>query len=361
MYRKKKKKRSDEDREEIVGEATRRVVEMLRAAGVPIPDGLCLPGPTNRISSEEEHEDEERDVHDREYNEAPSPQREYIEAPLPEPDTIDLLTNETKCSLLDDSGKNIELAFATVFPQQKTCHTVPVQTGYAVVKPTYVWPNARHIDLPISVGDEITNLGEALSQWIQWPRKQILVPPRSSRGPNSASPSVDTTSDAGTENKQKERHVSKPVAKQQDPKKVSEKQNQKQQESEKGSEKQKQKQEEPAEDPNKKQQEPEKDPKKHPEPAQDPENQKQKEVQKDPEQQKQQEKQKEAHKDPEQPKEQEKEPQKDPDQQPQQDDPNQQENDVIQSKNKKNPMLTPFGLCHILNTSLVSPCCQKRK
>ena len=42
MYRKKKKRRSDADKEEIVGEAINRVMELLRVAGVPIPDGLCL-------------------------------------------------------------------------------------------------------------------------------------------------------------------------------------------------------------------------------------------------------------------------------------------------------------------------------
>ena len=42
MYRKRKKRRSDADKEEIVGEAITRVIAMLRVAGVPIPDGLCL-------------------------------------------------------------------------------------------------------------------------------------------------------------------------------------------------------------------------------------------------------------------------------------------------------------------------------
>ena len=92
----------------------------------------------------------------------------------------------------------MELALGTVYPNQQTCHTVPVQNGYVVVQPTYVWPNARHIKLPIPVEDEITTLADSLLQRIQWPRRRILIPPRS-RDPNSAAPSAgNTASDAAT-------------------------------------------------------------------------------------------------------------------------------------------------------------------
>ena len=92
----------------------------------------------------------------------------------------------------------MELALGTVYPNQQTCHIVPVQNGYAVVQPTYVWPNARHIKLPIPVEDEITTLADSLLQHIQWPRWRILIPPRS-RDPNSAAPSAgNTASDAAT-------------------------------------------------------------------------------------------------------------------------------------------------------------------
>ena len=116
----------------------------------------------------------------------------------PQPDTIDLLTKPTKCSLLDGSECDMELALGTVYPNQQTCHTVPVQNGYAVVQLTYVWPNARHIKLPIPVEDEITTLADSLLQRIQWPRRRILIPPRS-RDPNSTAPSAgNTASDAAT-------------------------------------------------------------------------------------------------------------------------------------------------------------------
>ncbi|RLN28936.1 hypothetical protein C2845_PM05G13560 [Panicum miliaceum] len=151
MYWKKKRRRSDADKEEIVGEAITRVMELLRVAGVHIPDGLCITQAGHKSSCEEE----------------PHVNAEYnIEPPPPEPDTIDLLIEPTKCSLLDGSGYDMELALATIYPKQETCHTVPVQNGYAVVQPTNVWANARHINLPIPVGDEITTLGDALLQRI---------------------------------------------------------------------------------------------------------------------------------------------------------------------------------------------------
>ena len=184
MYRK-KKRRSDADKEEIVGEAINRVMELLRVAGVPIPDGLCL---TQSVHNRSSDNIAEEDVPiNKGQNDGP-----------PQPDTIDLLTEPTKCSLLDGSECDMELALGTVYPNQQTCHTVPVQNGYAVVQPTYVWPNARHIKLPIPVEDEITTLADSLLQHIQWPRWRILIPPRS-RDPNSAAPSAgNTASDAAT-------------------------------------------------------------------------------------------------------------------------------------------------------------------
>jgi hypothetical protein len=76
-------------------------------------------------------------------------------------DTIDKMTEPTACSLLDGIGINVELALAKVFPFQKACHSLPVQDGYVVVQPTYVWANAGHYPLPVPVdGGDITTLAE---------------------------------------------------------------------------------------------------------------------------------------------------------------------------------------------------------
>jgi hypothetical protein len=75
-------------------------------------------------------------------------------------DTIDKLTEPTRCSLLDGT---VELALAKVFPSQKACHSVPVQDGYVVVQPTYVWANASQYPLPVPIdGGDVATLAEAL-------------------------------------------------------------------------------------------------------------------------------------------------------------------------------------------------------
>ena len=99
MYRKKRNKRSDADKEKIVGEAVSRVIHMLRQAGVAIPDGLGLTqAPHLSSSSEREgaHEMEgEGGAHVSEK------QARVNEGASLETDTIDQLKELTKCSLLD--------------------------------------------------------------------------------------------------------------------------------------------------------------------------------------------------------------------------------------------------------------------
>jgi hypothetical protein len=65
-------------------------------------------------------------------------------------DTIDKLTEPTVCSLLDGT---VELTLAKVFPSQKACHSVPMQDGYVVVQPTYVWANASQYPLPVPIDE----------------------------------------------------------------------------------------------------------------------------------------------------------------------------------------------------------------
>jgi hypothetical protein len=80
-------------------------------------------------------------------------------------DIIDKWTEPTACSLLDGTEINVELALEEVIPFQKACHSVPVQDGYVVVQPTYVWYNSSHYTLPVTIdGGDIANLAEALVQ-----------------------------------------------------------------------------------------------------------------------------------------------------------------------------------------------------
>ena len=53
-------------------------------------------------------------------------------------------------------------------PQEKDCHTVPVQDGYVVVKIDHVHQNAEPIPLDIPMADaEIFTLGDARNTWIK--------------------------------------------------------------------------------------------------------------------------------------------------------------------------------------------------
>jgi hypothetical protein len=87
-----------------------------------------------------------------------------------------------------------------VFPFQKACHSVPVQDGYVVVQPTFVWANAGHYSLPVPIdGGDIATLAEAVVQRIQWKKNRILIPPMT-RNPNLevAIGSRGTTSNGGS-------------------------------------------------------------------------------------------------------------------------------------------------------------------
>ncbi|PVH33772.1 hypothetical protein PAHAL_8G062200 [Panicum hallii] len=133
MYRKKRKKtkeRSDAEKEKIVGETAIRVINMLRQAGVVIPDALCPTQPTHTGSSEQEDASvsAEEDVRGSGEDHGPFNENE-ADSRSSMLDTIDKLTEPTKCSLLDGTGHNLELAVATVYPYQETCHCVPVQEG----------------------------------------------------------------------------------------------------------------------------------------------------------------------------------------------------------------------------------------
>ena len=117
MYRKKKKRRSDADKEEIVGEAINRVMELLRVAGVPIPDGLCLTQSVHNRSVDNTTEDVPIENDGQNDNTAANNPKGQNDGPT-QPNTIDLLTEPTKCSLLDGSECDMELALGTVYPNQ---------------------------------------------------------------------------------------------------------------------------------------------------------------------------------------------------------------------------------------------------
>jgi hypothetical protein len=172
------------------------IVHALRLSGINIPKNALLPSrlPAHVNSSEVKDMDgiEEEDGHDREEEHAHDSEEDvreqdhwnansdeanevHSESRSPMLDTIDKLTEATACSLLDGT---VELALAKVFPFQKACHSVPVQDGYVVVQPTYVWANAGQYPLPVPIdGGDVATLAKALVQRIQWPKDMIIIPP----------------------------------------------------------------------------------------------------------------------------------------------------------------------------------------
>jgi hypothetical protein len=120
----------------------------------------------------------------------------YSDSRSPMLDTIDKVTEPTVCSLLDGT---VELALAKVFPSQKACYSVPVQDGYVVVQPTYVWANTSQYPLPVPIdGGDVATLAAALVQRIQWPIDRIIIPPMTKHpNPEAATGSRGTTTNGG--------------------------------------------------------------------------------------------------------------------------------------------------------------------
>jgi hypothetical protein len=216
MYRKKRNQRSDAH--DVMADKTfKSIVHALRLLGINIPKNAFLPSqlPAPVSSSEEEDMDgiEEEDGHYCEEEHAHDSEEDgreqdhwnangdeanevHSDSRSPMLGTIDKLTEPTTFSLLDGT---VELALAKVFPSQKAPHSVPVQDGYVVVQPTYVWANASQYPLPVPIdGGDVATLAEALIQRIQWTKDRIIIPPMTRHpNPEAATGSRGTTSDGG--------------------------------------------------------------------------------------------------------------------------------------------------------------------
>ena len=95
-----------------------------------------------------------------------------------DPDTIDLLTEPTQCSLLADlRGLRVVVVEGQVFPKQVELHTVPIQYDHAVVQVECVCQGHEDHVLQLPPNDETETLGDALLQRIQWRRDRIYVNP----------------------------------------------------------------------------------------------------------------------------------------------------------------------------------------
>jgi len=97
-------------------------------------------------------------------------QFDRLEATL-DPDTMDLLTEPTLCTLvINPRGYQMEVARGRVFPQQSELCSQPVQDGYAVVHVYFVYPEHEGLVLSPPPSVEVTTLGQAIFKWVQWKR-----------------------------------------------------------------------------------------------------------------------------------------------------------------------------------------------
>lgn len=96
--------------------------------------------------------------------------------PKVEPNSIGLLTEPTQCTLLSNiRGYQIEVAMGQVHPQQTVLHCVPVDEGFVVVFVDSVVAKFKEEKLERPINDEVTTVGEALLQRVQWRKGYVMV------------------------------------------------------------------------------------------------------------------------------------------------------------------------------------------
>ncbi|KAJ1259013.1 hypothetical protein BS78_10G120800 [Paspalum vaginatum] len=170
--------------QEVTAKVTQEVSALLQAAGLlQLPSLLCrAPSPalgtprTGRRSSctsasEAECNNLKETTHESaEKNDA----GQDVQA---KPDSIDLLTEPTACSLLIVlAGHHIEVARGWVFPHQTVLHTTPLLEDHVVVQVEYVHSNFANYALPVPHNDELTTIAQALMHRIRL-RTWVLVNP----------------------------------------------------------------------------------------------------------------------------------------------------------------------------------------
>ena len=99
------------------------------------------------------------------------PQPRYIdklEATL-DPDTMDLLTEPTPCTLvINPRGYQIGVARGRVFPLQSELCSKLVLDGYAIVHIDFVYPEHEERLLSSRPSPKVRTLGQAIYKRVQW-------------------------------------------------------------------------------------------------------------------------------------------------------------------------------------------------
>ncbi|CAN6356066.1 unnamed protein product [Urochloa humidicola] len=111
-------------------------------------------------------------------------------------DSISRLSEPTPCALFQTvGGYRVPVAWGHVYPKQYVLHSVQIDVECAVVKVEKVGDYPDKL-LPHPPNDEISTLGEALLQRIQWSRRDIIVLPKQCSSETVVKNSTKSTSDA---------------------------------------------------------------------------------------------------------------------------------------------------------------------
>jgi len=172
MYRKRKQSTSDVDVLAIKEEVKSQVIEKITkkvtndVMAILCDQGVHLRSPSNTpspIGGRKSSCALASDAVERYYFDG-------LEATL-DPDTVDLLTEPTPCSLvINPRSYQMEAARGRVFPAQTNLCSQPVMEHCAIVHIDYVHP--KHEDRPLSspLSLEVRTLGQALHKRVQWRR-----------------------------------------------------------------------------------------------------------------------------------------------------------------------------------------------
>lgn len=112
---------------------------------------------------------------------------------------VDDITQRTPCELhVPLMGVSVKVAYGAAFPvnEAETVHSIPIPPGYAKVSVEDVCDGFQQANLEVPVGDEITQLGEAVHSFVMWRKRYIVFqnlprsdPPQGSQRGTSPPPS----------------------------------------------------------------------------------------------------------------------------------------------------------------------------
>jgi hypothetical protein len=103
------------------------------------------------------------------------------------PNLVDLVGNATSCTLVSNQ---VEVGKGKVFSMQTELYLVPVQDGYVVVLVDFVHLEHESFVLTPPPTAEVTTLGEAMFNRVQWRKDGIVISPKEVSTKSSLGPTL---------------------------------------------------------------------------------------------------------------------------------------------------------------------------